>query len=495
MVREVYDSLKRGENLRKDLIALKQELKTESVQQELLEILQGDYGLLLGLLRNPEPKVRGNAALVLGRLGQNEFSGPLYEAYEQEEKLFIKSDYLSALAELDISGYEDRLKERLWELEQKETTEENEKHVREELRALRKLLPLKQSEKHRFQGYAETYDVILTTGKLFQEVTADQVEDGKVTILKNGVRVVTSHIRQVLDIPTYREILFPLDRKNLEPEPKLAAQSLAESNLLKLLKKAHKSEDSFCFRLGVHSRMPLDKRSDFAKKCAFALERETGHKLYNSTSNYELEIRLVEGREGTFLPLVKLYTIEEQRFAYRRHAVAASIRPEQAALISCLARPYLMEKAQILDPFCGVGTMLLERDRVCPARQMYGIDIFKEAVDGARENTRLAGKRVNYIQRDFFTFQHEYLFDEIITNMPERGQRKKEEHDLFYGKFFEKAAEVLTGQGKIILYTNEKNYVKKQLRLRKEFVLIQEYSMDEKDNYYLFIIGKRNWEK
>lgn len=495
MVREQYESLKKGENLREDLIALKQELKMEEAQQELLEILQGDYDLLLNLLRNPEPKVRKNAAAVLGRLGQNEFAGPIYEAYESEEKLFLKSGYLSALDGLDISDYEDRLRERLRELEQEKPDRETEKHIREELRALRKLMPLRQNEKHKFQGYDETYEVILTTGKLFQEITAEQIKDGRVTILKNGVRAVTSHIRPILDIPTYREILFPLNKKKLEPEPGMAAKGLAESNLLELLEKAHGAEDSFCFRLGVHSRMPLDKRSDFAKKCAFALERETGHRLYNSTSNYELEIRLVESREGTFLPLVKLYTMPEQRFAYRRHVVAASIRPEQAALISRLARPYMMERAQILDPFCGVGTMLLERERVCTVRQMYGIDIFKEAINGARENTRLAGKHVNYIQRDFFTFQHEYLFDEIITNMPERGQRTREEHDSFYGKFFEKAEEVLTDRGKIILYSNEKNYVKKQLRLRKEFTLIQEYGMDEKDNYYLFIIGKRNWEK
>ena len=171
---------------------------------------------------------------------------------------------------------------------------------------------------------------------------------------------------------------------------------MAESNLLELLDKAHQASDNYRFRLGIQSRMPLNKRSDFAKKCGFALEQETGRRLCNSPSDYEVEIRLVEGREGTFLPLVKLYTFREQRFAYRKRAVAASIRPEQAALIAYLAKPYLAKQAQILDPFCGVGTMLLERDRVCPARMMYGIDTFGEAIDGAWENTRLAGKQVNY---------------------------------------------------------------------------------------------------
>ena len=30
-------------------------------------------------------------------------------------------------------------------------------------------------------------------------------------------------------------------------------------------------------------------------------------------------------------------------------------------MIVALAEPYLKENAQILDPFCGVGTMLIER--------------------------------------------------------------------------------------------------------------------------------------
>ncbi len=492
MIREQYESLKTGKNLRKDLIALKQELKQEEAREELLKLLEGDYRIFTELLGHEEPKVRGNAALILGRLGQEVFAAPLYEAYGKEEKLFIKSSYLSALAKLDCSEYLPRLKERLAELEAYQPAAEEEKHIREELKSLRAIVYREESlKKHVFQGYDETYEVILTTGRQYQQATAEQVKNGDTTVLKSGVRVVTSHIRPILEIPTYREMLFPLNQKRLKPEPKPAAKALAESNLLELLDKAHQASDNYRFRLGIQSRMPLNKRSDFAKKCGFALEQETGRRLCNSPSDYEVEIRLVEGREGTFLPLVKLYTFREQRFAYRKRAVAASIRPEQAALIAYLAKPYLAKQAQILDPFCGVGTMLLERDRVCPARMMYGIDTFGEAIDGAWENTRLAGKQVNYIHRDFFTFQHGYLFDEIITNMPERGKTSREEHALFYQKFFEKAEELLTDSGTMVLYSNEKNYIKKQLRLRNGFTLLKEYSMDEKGIYNLFIIAKR----
>ena len=91
MIREQYESLKTGKNLRKDLIALKQELKQEEAREELLKLLEGDYRIFTELLGHEEPKVRGNAALILGRLGQEVFAAPLYEAYGKEEKLFIKS--------------------------------------------------------------------------------------------------------------------------------------------------------------------------------------------------------------------------------------------------------------------------------------------------------------------------------------------------------------------------------------------------------------------
>lgn len=491
MIREQYEDLKMGRDLRKNLIELKQELKEEAAREEFLAILQGDYSLFAKMLEESDPKVRKNAALVLGKLGQDEVVPLLYQAYENEQQLFVKSDYLKALKELDCSACMGGLKKRLQQLEAYRPATEEEKHIREELAALRKLVDKEITHrKHRFQGYDTAWEVILTTGKQYQQVTAGQIMEGKVTILKSGVRVYTSRLKSVLRIPTYRELLFPLNVKRIPAEPKEAAAALANSDLLEMLKKAHDAEDAFYFRLSLHSPRALDQRSAFVKKCSFALEQETGGQLKNSASDYELEIRLMENRDGEFLPLVKLFTFGEERFSYRKHTVAASIRPEQAALIARLAKPYMAEQAQVLDPFCGVGTMLIERDKVCPAKVMYGIDIFGEAIAKAKENTELAHKEVYYINRDFFEFTHKYLFDEIITDMPERGKKSRAEQDGLYAAFFDKAAELLEEQGQIIMYANEKNYVKKQLRLHKEFTLLREFSMDEKENYFLFIIRR-----
>lgn len=492
MVEQHYESLKTEENPRKELISIKQELKEKAVVLEWQKKLQGNYDIFLKFLEHEDAKVRKNAALILGNLQAQQAALSLYEAYQAETQRFVKSDYLTALSQLDYEAFVPELKQRLKELEEYKPAENEEKHVREEMTVLRKMLSDKEEKKHHvFRGYKENYEVILTTGKKNQEITERQIRKGKTLRMKSGVRVKTDDIRELLEIPTYREMLFLLNARTLQPQPEQAADTLAASNLLELLKKAHGSEETCYFRLGIHGKMPLDKRSEFAKKLAFSLEKKTAYRLRNSTSDYEIEIRLMEKSDGTFLPLIKFYTLSEERFYYRKNTIAASIRPEQAATVAALAKPYMEEDAQILDPFCGVGTMLLERNRICPARVMYGIDIFGKAISGARENTELAGQNIYYINRDFFEFTHEYLFDEIITNMPERGKKSKEEQDIFYQRFFEKAAKVLREKGKIMMYSNEKNFVKKQLRVRKDFTMLQEYSMDEKDMYYLFIMEKR----
>ena len=211
--------------------------------------------------------------------------------------------------------------------------------------------------------------------------------------------------------------------------------------------------------------------------------------IINSTSDYEVEIRLVANKEGKFFPAIKLSTIEDDRFVYRKNYIAASIQPSTAALIMESVKEHLKEHAQVMDPFCGVGTMLIERHKKVPAKSMYATDIFGDAIVYARENTELAGLTINYIHRDFMDFKHEYLFDEIITNMPLRGKKSKQEMDAFYNAFFVKAKEILKKEAVMILYTNEIGFVKKQLRLHKEYTLLQETCMQPKNDFYVMVIG------
>lgn len=489
---KLLENISRKEDVRASLIALRQQLKEPEKRAILQSSISEQPKLLPELLQHEDPKVRKNAALIIGEMQIQELIEELYQAYLREDTLFIRSDYLKAIGQLDHTEYQKPLEERLkWLVEQK-ISEENQKHYREELSVLQKMVLKNQvREKHKFMGIHEKYDVILTTNRNYREITARQIHGKKVSLVPFGVKVREADITQLMEIRTFKELLFVLDTPMIEADPQKAAEVLKASDLMTLLERAHGKQEVFYFRITIAGRMPLDKRSAFIKKCSFALEQCTGRKLLNTPSAYEIELRLFERKDGTFLPLVKLHSLKDRRFSYRKESIAASIHPADAALIAELTRPYLRERAQVLDPFCGVGTMLIERNRAVQAGPMYGIDIFGEAIQKARENTCLAEKEIYYINRDFFDFQHEYLFDEIFTNMPVRGKKSQAEQEQLYHRFFEKAKEILKRDGIMILYSNEKGYIKKHIRLSGCFKLLNEYCINEKEEFSIYVIGQR----
>ena len=55
--------------------------------------------------------------------------------------------------------------------------------------------------------------------------------------------------------------------------------------------------------------------------------------------------------------------------------------------------------------------------------------------------------------------------------MPLRGKKTKQEMDEFYRDFFEKSKEILAKEAGVIMYTNEIGFVKKQLRLQKNYTI------------------------
>jgi tRNA G10 N-methylase Trm11 len=52
--------------------------------------------------------------------------------------------------------------------------------------------------------------------------------------------------------------------------------------------------------------------------------------------------------------MIKLYTVEDHRFDYRKEVTPTSIKPVNAALLVSLASEFMVDDAKVLDPFCGV---------------------------------------------------------------------------------------------------------------------------------------------
>lgn len=475
-------------NVRSNLSEIRKIIKDESKRDILENLLDGSEDVIVSFLKSDDAKTRKNAALLLGDLEWNSALPELMEAYDKENTLFVRSSYLMALLKLDVSSKVDYFEARLKELTNGDIPTENRKHIDEEIRCLRKIIiKYKGISRHKFSYGNTMREILLFTNRNQREVVRRSIDFAEAKVHPLGVLVKTDDIEKIKKIRTYRELVFPLGIKGLiSGEPKKAANQLWDSDMYSILSELHTGGDTFYYRIDCKSMMSLEERSEFSKKLANELDNISNGSMVNSPGDYEVEIKLIATKEGNFFPCLKLNTLKDDRFLYRKNFISASINPSTAALIMELSAPYLKEKAQVIDPFCGVGTMLIERDKKLKLREIYGTDIFGEAIEKARENSKLAGLNANYIHRDFFDFKHDYKFDEIITNMPVRGKKTKEEIDSLYENFFRKSKEILVKNGIIIMYTNELGLVRKYLRLNKDMKLLQETCMQK--DFYLQII-------
>lgn len=495
MLEQLMNHIKHGQAVRENLIELKKYIKgNRKHQDEVLLFLQYDYSLFQELLCHEDPKVRKNIAIIIGELEIEGLLPQLFEAYEQEQTLFIKVDYVKAFQKIDCESYIPKLKERLQYLLSNTFTEEQEKHITEEIRQLTELIGLYETiDHHYFIGYDEAGKVVLTTNRLYPELTKNQLYECNGKKISGGVAVEYEDMRDFMSIRTWQEMLFPLPwAKNMPLQPKEMAHTIIMGGLLEFLAARHLGSEYYRFRLEVRGKASQEEKRDIAKKIAAALEVESGHRLINSTSNYEVELRILEGKNDGYHTYLKLYTIPDRRFEYRKHVLATSINPVTAATIMELVRPYLKEGAQVLDPFCGTGTMLIERSFALPAHPLYGIDIFGKAIDGARENAKRAKTLINVMNRDFASFTHEYLFDEIITNMPfVSGKQTAKEVEQLYELLLTKGSEHIKIGGILILYSQDPEIALCAFKRHPEWKKRESYPIYQRESSYVYVLQRQ----
>ncbi|MDO4344739.1 MAG: methyltransferase domain-containing protein [Eubacteriales bacterium] len=493
------EALKAKQDVRRTLIEMKTSLKNEADKNTLARSLAGDFSVLTGFLEDQDPKVRKNAALILGELGEQEFRELLWKAYCREGTLYVRSDYLKALLHYDCRDYLPAIRKRIREIDEGFVTAENEKHMAQEQNMLKELLVKNdRPSKHRFTGYEERLEVILLTNRLHRETTARQIleagaavrEKASIKMLAGGLHFETEQLKKVLEIRTYTELLFPVPGAAvLSGSPAYMAKILAHSRLVSFLEEHHDKKAPYCFRLELRTSMPQEQKVDLVKKLSAAIEKESGRKLLNVPGDYEIELRLVANKEGGFVPMLRLFTIPDRRFSYRKETLPTSAAPVNVALMMELAREYLTEGAQVLDPFCGTGTMLIERQYRMSAGSMYGIDILGEAIEKARKNTAVTGmENIYYINKNFFDFEHTYLFDEVVTNLPGEGRTRGEKEVCeLYCRFLEKLPEHVKPGACILAYTPCYRVLKNCLKGHREYRLLKEYCINEREGSYMAV--------
>ena len=497
MVQKIWNKILAKEEVRQNLSKLREIIK-DGKNKEICKKIISENGLVLEqLLESEDAKTRKNTALLIGDLQLNAMQMQLWRTYEKEETLFVRSSYLIALQKMDMTAFLKPMKARIKELSEKEIEETSGKHIREEMQELRKMiLSIEGVQKHKFTGWQKLSEIILLANRRHLDIVFNEIKQlpdvmtSDAKMMNAGIRLKTVALDQLMGIRTWQEMLFLVNgMKTCDRDALKAVETITSSKLMEFLEDRHKGAAPFYFRVEVKMQ-DVEAKTKFVKKFVTTLEEKSGGKLINTTSDYEFEIRLVENKDGRFNVMVKLFTLEDNRFDYRKEVVAASIRPVNAALLVQLAKEYMMEDARVLDPFCGVGTMLIERQKKISADTSYGLDIFEEAIEKARRNTEAAGQLIHYVNRDCFTFTHEYLFDEIFTNMPfAQGRKTPAEIYDIYVRFFETAGKLVKPDGMIMLYTHDKAYVDK-LSLKAGFVTLKKCQINVKEDTWFYVLKK-----
>ncbi len=479
---EAVRQLKNSEDKRAALIEFKNSLK-----QGTARLSDDDAKYMITLLSNPDAKSRKNVAQILGIANAELSRDALIEKYENEETEFVKASYILAIKDMYIDDIKDKLEELRKGLSAREVTEENKKHIDEQMSAFDAILG-KKIGKHTFTGYDIESDIILITQRGLGNLTADSFEASVKKVLNIGVSAKVDDLNSILELRTYKELLFTIpELKRVPDDPYKIAEVLAGGELRTFLKLRHDNDDPWSYRLSVVSSMDEKKKALFIKRFAGELMRHSESYFVNSASDYELEIRLLENREGGFTLMIKLFTIPDERFSYRKEVISAGIRPDLAANLVKLSADYIRPGVQVLDPFCGTGTMLIERTKYMDAYPLYGIDIFAEAIEKARINAEAAGVEINFINRDYFDFKHKYLFDEIFTNMPfSMNPEDADDINDLYRKFFLYSARFLKPNSFVIMYVRDIESAR-EYASESGYFLEKEVQISEKEGSYLCI--------
>ena len=503
-----------------------EDAKTRKNAALVLQTIAEEYGLDIFGDDQVEDPAASDEAPTASDLPSAEVASYLYAAYKAEETMFVRSAYLEALKCFDCEPYRAELMERLTFLKEESWAEGDLKHVREERHAIESLFEASASEmKSEFKGLDREMGILLVIDEAVREAAQTELGAGA-RVVPGGVRLTTSSWKKVQSCRLYKEALFPVPlRKGSQITISNMGSLVADSKLIpmvdELLKAAGDSTQTGSagenavsvgnaaenagsvgsagenagarehpFRMEIRSSSDEDRSGTVLKRAAAELEEASKGRLRNSKTAYEFTLVLMAKRDGSLSPYIKLPDSTDHRFDYRKNSEATSMSAVMAAEAVQMIRPYLKDGAQVIDPFAGVGTLLIERAKAVPHGDLYATDIYGHAVIGGRENAELAGVNISYINRDFFDFKHDYPFDEVITEFPDLFNKEAEEKEEFFRNFFRSAMEVTADKAMLFLISAEDKAMHKHIRLNPELRIVSE--IEFRGHEKIYVIDKKS---
>ncbi len=417
------------------LSALSAHAKKQAARESIDRLL-GDRSNVYAALKSDEPKARKNAARLLGELMHGEDAAVLADALKAEQTRFVVPSILLALGSAGGPGAKAALDTYTPPVAADDTerkyTEEIISAHQKALAALSRDLPLPAQKK---LPAAQEIFAVAPAGfaPVLQKELASLGFSG--TLTANGVLVQTDDIARLHRARCMVEALLPA-ASGIAADPVQISGS-AE----KLLNKPYR----------IELRNYSGERSAFIRALSAALGGG------DNPSRYLDELRVVCAADARCDVFVRHCNVPDQRFNYRKQAIAASIAPSLAACLARFALPYVSaEHIFALDPFCGSGTLLFELEKAAPGCSVLGVDVSAAALAAARTNAQAAKSRAHFVQKDILRFEPKTAFDLVITNMP-FGNRvgSHETNEPLYRGFIRLLPRLLAPGGVALLYTME----------------------------------------
>ena len=342
---------------------------------------------------------------------------------------------------------------------------------------------------HRFTGYREDNTVLFVVNPCYREMFADALGGTRKKIVGGGVVVRTTRLSEILQNRIWREAVFRVPEVLTVPaDPYAAAEVLAGELVGSYLAARLSGEGALTYRIDYRCHDDSAKNK-FVKRVAGETDRLSGGRLINSPGDYEVTFRISE-TDGDVCRLGILFAgLRDDRFTYRRETVAGSIHPTDAAAVIEAAKPYLTDDSQVLDPFCGAGTMLAERRKAGRIRSAFGVDLYGPAIEKARINVK--ADNVWFVHRDFFDYKQDHMFDEVVTNMPFREDGDSGETALLYRRFFRKLPEHLREAGTLIMVSHDPKIA--EASVPSTMTILRKIPMRERGDIAAFVIRFRQF--
>ena len=156
-------------------------------------------------------------------------------------------------------------------------------------------------------------------------------------------------------------------------------------------------------------------RSDLGLALARQLELRLGPRWHAVDEDGDLEFWVTVVRSNALITL-RLSPADHRRRDKRVH-FAGSLRPQIAAAMARLSEP--RDDDVVLDPFCGGGTLLIERALAGRYAQLIGADNSPAAIDAARANIGRRHQPCQLVEGDAGAIALEAdSVDAVLTNPP-----------------------------------------------------------------------------